>query len=242
MRRSRLVLIHTFMSSMMMLLWQGLVVNRCMRGWRCPPVMVMMSGRRPDIRSPPQSTSWSRMVHRINLFGLRAGPSRQGWRSGPLPTLTMPGRVTSPRQLVTSLRTTTVISVTTLITVWSVGIWSPSHGRAVGPWGSIYHRHTGWDRLTRLLVTGSGRPVIHCLRRLGWGGCLGFLRRVLLLPSRPIISLFDGWDLQSVFWGVNLNQIIHGVVSFLSCSCRLLFCFCFNTLSNAAHASGSQSL
>ena len=62
MRWPRLVLIQTLMSSMMILLGQGPVVNRCMRRWRCPRVMVMMSGRRPDIRSPPQSTSWSQMV------------------------------------------------------------------------------------------------------------------------------------------------------------------------------------
>ena len=47
----------------------------------------MSGSRRPDICSFPWSTCWSRMVRRINLLGLRAGPSRRGQGSGPLPHL-----------------------------------------------------------------------------------------------------------------------------------------------------------
>ena len=170
----------------------------------------------------PEARVWSRMGHGIKtMLGLRAGPSRRWRRSGPLPTPMAPGRVTSPGWLVTSRRSTMVISVTTLIIVWMVAIWSPSHRRVVGPWGSIYHRHTGWDSFTGLLIMGSVRPVIRSLRRLGWDGWLVFLCRVLLLPGRPVISLFDGWGLQSVLWSMQVNGIIHRVVrSFRGC-CRL---------------------
>ena len=128
------VLILVLMFSMMMLLGQGPVVNRSTR-WRgqgsvvdrSPRVMMMMSGsRRPEIRSLPRITCWSRMVCRINMLGLRAGPSRRGRMSDPLPTLIAPGWVTSPGRLMTSLRSTTVISVTTLCDhlegQWSVAL------------------------------------------------------------------------------------------------------------------------
>ena len=54
------------------------------------------------------------------------------------------------------------------------------------------------ESLTGLLIMGSGRTVIHGLRRLGRGGCLVFSRRVLMLPGQPVISLIDGWILQTV--------------------------------------------
>ena len=72
---------------------------------------------------------------------------------------------------------------------------------ALGPWGLINHRHTGWDCLIGLLVTGSGRPIIRRLRRPGQGGCLVLLGRVLL-PGRPVTSLFHRWSLQSIVWGM----------------------------------------
>ena len=134
MRRPCVVLIFVLLSSMMMLLGQGPMVNRSTR-WRgqgpvvdrSPRVMMMMSGsRRPDIRSFPRSMCWSRMVRKINMLGLRAGPSRREQRSGPLPTLTAPEQVTNPGWLVTSLWSMTMLSVTSLITVWPVAIWSPS--------------------------------------------------------------------------------------------------------------------
>ena len=197
MRRPWLVHSFSLILSMMMLLWQGPVVHHSTR-WRgqrpvvdrSPLVMMMMMrGRRPDIRSHPKHVLIPEGPRNQQL-GLRAGPSRRWRRSGPLPTLMRPGRVTSPGRLVMSRRSTMVISVTALITVWMVAIWSLSPGWAVGPWGSIYHRHTGWDSLTGLLIMGSEteRPVIRSLGRLGQGGCLVFLCRVLLLPGRPIIS------------------------------------------------------
>ena len=225
MRRPWLLRSFFLMVSMMMMLRQRPVVDRSMR-WRGPGplvdrsprvMMMMMRGRRPDIRSLPRSTCWSWMGRRINtMLGVRAGPSRRGRRSGPLPTRMAPGWVTSPGWLVTSRRSTMVISVTTLITVWTVAIWSSSPGWAIGPWGSIYHRHTGWDSLAGLLIMVSGRPVIRSFRRLGRGGCL-----VFSLLGRPVNSLFDGWGLQSVLRHVQLNWVIHRVVRPLRGRCHL---------------------
>ena len=79
------------------------------------------------------------------------------------------------------------------------------------------------------------------LRPFGWGGCLVFSLRVLLLPSWPVISLFDGWGLQSILRCVQLNGVIHRVVRPLWAAATFFY-FCFRALSNAAHASGSQSL
>ena len=92
MGRPRLILVYTLTSSMMMLLGQGTTINRCPR-WRgqgpminrCPRVMMMMSGRRPDIHSLPQSTVGFGMVRRINLLRLksRTVPTRTKVRSAP---------------------------------------------------------------------------------------------------------------------------------------------------------------
>ena len=223
-------------------------------------MMMMSESRRPDIRRPPRSTARPRNICRVSLLGPGAGPSRRRRGPGPLPTLSMPRRVTEPWRVVMSLRPVTSISATPFTTAWSmvfrslgpgrhwaaVGpgsshhrdagwncfrllvtdlegrpaesasialdvdapwvvtslrstmaiygttlntvstmeIWSPSPGRAVGPWGLIYHRHNGWVSLAGFLNMESGRPVIRSLRRLGRGGCY----RVLLLSTSHLLN------------------------------------------------------
>ena len=122
----------------------------------------MMTIRRPGICSLRQGTCWSRMVHRISTMpGPGAGPSR--WRrwSGLLPTLMAPGWVMSswlgPGWLMTSGWSPMMISMTMLITVQTMAIWPPSPGWAVGPGGSIHHRHTRWHSLAGLLVGSLGQ-------------------------------------------------------------------------------------
>ena len=121
--------------------------------------MLMMSGsRRPDIRRPPRSTARPRNIRRVSLLGPGAGPSRQRRGPGPLPTLSMPRRVTEPWRVVTSLRPVTPISATPFTTVWSMAFRSLGPGRAVGP-RSSHHRDAGWNCL-RLLVTDlEGQPA-----------------------------------------------------------------------------------
>ena len=177
MSQPRMVRRVFLMMYVMMLLGQGPVVDHSTR-WRgqgpvvnrSPLMMMMMRRGRPRIRSLVRNTCWSRMGLRIDtMLGPGAGPSRRGRRSSPLPTLMVPGRVTCPGWLMPSRKSTMVISVTTLITVWTVAIWSPSPGRAVGPWESIYHRHTGWNNLAGILFMRSGRPgiriALHALDR-----------------------------------------------------------------------------
>ena len=202
---------------------QGPMIKRCSR-WRgqgpminrCPRVMMlMMSGRRPDIR-------------RINLLGLRAGPPRWGWRSGPLPTLTTPRWVTSPRRLVTSLRSATVISVTTFTTVWSVAIWYLGSGRAVGP-PQIHSMKLSYSTSC---VTGSGRPVILdevAVFPLFAESCCRDDPSSLFLTSGACSPSSGAW-----------SSIESSMVSWtlLAAAAALRFCFCLN----AYQASGSQSL
>ena len=152
----------------MMLSGQGPVVD-CSPGWlwgqgpvvnRSPRMMMM---RRPGIRNLRRGTCWSRMVRRITTIpGPGAGPKSR-WRrwSGLLPTLMAPGWVTSsrlgPGRLMTSGWSPMMISMTTLITVQTMAIWAPSPGWAVGPGGSIHHRHTRWHSLAGLLVGSLGQ-------------------------------------------------------------------------------------
>ena len=211
---------------------QGPMINRC------PRVMMRRSGRRPDIRSPPWSTVGFRKVRRINLLGLRAGPSRRGRRSGLLPTLMTPRWVMSPRRLVTFLRSVTVISVTTFTTVWSVAIWSLGPQRAVRPWGSTtdtLYETVLLDFLSRDLE--------------GWSS-IAFD----VLDEVAVFALFESCcrdDPSSLFLtGGDCSQSsgvwssIESMVSWalLVAAAAVRFCFCLNALSNACQASRSQSL
>ena len=74
-----------------------------------------------------------------------------------------------------------------------------------------------WRTRHPICLPDGSNPVLQnlCFRHLGRGGFLRFLPRVLLL--------FDGWHLQSIFLGVELDRIIHGVVSSLGGSCRITF-------------------
>ena len=96
-----------------------------------------------------------------------------------------PGRVTSsrlgPGLLMTSGWSLMMIFVTSIITVPTMAIGPPSPGWAVGPGGSIHHRHSRWHSLAGLLVGSLGR-----------GGCFVLSCRVVLLPGRPIIFSLNG--------------------------------------------------
>ena len=48
-----------------------------------------------------------------------------------------------------------------------------------------------------------------------------------MLTTVPVSTVSRATGLQSVFWGMELHRIIHGVVSSLSCSCRLTFLLLF---------------
>ena len=74
-----------------------------------------------------------------------------------------------------------------------------------------------WRTRHPICLPDCSNPVLQnlCFRHLGRGGCLRFLPRVLLL--------FDGRHLQSIFLGMELDRIIHGVVSSLGGSCRITF-------------------
>ena len=215
---------------------------------RWPRVMtLMMSGRtgRPDLHRPPRSTARPRSIHRVSVPGSRARPSR---RHGPglLPTPSTSGRVTGPWWVVTSLRSMTLSAPIT--PAWSMAFRSVGPGRhwaAVGP-GSSHHRDAGWKGL--LLVTGPGRLVGRlCLRSLRRGGWF----RSLLRLGRPIIPAFGSRDLNSFFWRVDFNGVVH-LLTFLRCpSCRrhlafplLLSCFlqCFPRFGQPVLAHITRSL
>ena len=215
--------VHTLTSVMTMMLRPGPAPTI----WRWPRVMtLMMSGRtrRPDPRHPPRSTASPRSIRRVIVPGSRAGPS-QRHEPGPLPTPLTSARVAGPWWVVTSLRP--VSSSAPITTAWSIMFRSVGPGRhwtTVGP-GSSHHRDAEWKSL--FLVTGPGRPVGRLrLRSFRQGGWL----RSLLRLERPLIPVFGGRDLNSFFWCVDFNGVVH-LLTFLCCPrCRrrlafLLSCF-----------------
>ena len=211
--------VYTLTSVMMVRSGHGPMIRRWPR-----VTTLMMSGRtrRPDLRRPPRSTTRPRNIRRVSVPGSRTGPSRR-CGLGPLPTPSMSGWVAGPWWVVTSLRPVT--SSAPITTAWSMvfrSVGPRRHWVAVGP-GSSHYRDAGWKGL--LLVTGPGRPVgrlyLRCLRRGVTGPgrpvgrlCLRSLRRggwlrSLLRLERPVIPAFGGWGLNSFFWCVDFNGVVH---------------------------------
>ena len=162
-------------------------------------------GRWKRVDSMEESAFWSSL--RVYSFIMLWIP-QEFVPSDLLPTPATPRRVTGPWRVVTSLRPVT--SSTPITTAWSMAFRSLGPGRhwaTVGP-GFSHHRHAEWKGL---LVTGPGRPA----------GRVRSLRRVLL-PGRPVILGFDGWNLKPPFWCVDFNRVVH-LLAFLRClSCRRL--------------------
>ena len=175
-------------------------------------------GRWKRVDSMEESAFWSSL--RVYSF-IMIWITQEFVPSDTLPTPATPRRVTGPWRVVTSLRPVT--SSTPITTAWSMAFRSLGPGRhwAIVRPGFSHHRHAGW---MGLLVTGPGRPARRvCLGSLGrWrGGWVRSLRRVLL-PGRPVILGFDGWNLKSLFWCVDFNRVVH-LLAFLRClSCRRL--------------------